>query len=207
MPPSVEGHWNHNIHVTLRLIEGAVPVGGRALDVGCGEGWLCRELQRRGAGEVVGVDPHRGSLESAAAAPGAKPGLSYVQGSLLALPLGPAQFDLVTCSAALHHLADLPAALRALAQMTAPGGTLAVVGLARSRRVRDHGADVAGAVATQALRLRHGRAPWETPAPKVWPPPHAYEEVERVSAEVLPGRRYRRHAAFRYTIRWRCPAA
>jgi 2-polyprenyl-3-methyl-5-hydroxy-6-metoxy-1,4-benzoquinol methylase len=206
VPPSVEGNWNHNIHVTLRLIEEVVPAGGRALDVGCGEGWLCREMQRRGAVEVVGVDPDRGSLESAAAAPGAQPGLLYVQGSLLALPLGPARFDLVACSAALHHLADLPTALRALARMTAPGGALAVIGLARSRRAGDYGADVAGVVATQALRLRHGRAPWETPAPKVWPPPHTYEEVERVSAGVLPGRRYRRHAMFRYTIMWRRPA-
>lgn len=38
--------WNHNIHYHP-LILGAVPYGSeRALDVGCGEGMLARELRR-----------------------------------------------------------------------------------------------------------------------------------------------------------------
>jgi 2-polyprenyl-3-methyl-5-hydroxy-6-metoxy-1,4-benzoquinol methylase len=47
--------WNHNIHY-YPLVLAAVPAGcRRALDVGCGEGQLTRELAVR-VPEVVGID-------------------------------------------------------------------------------------------------------------------------------------------------------
>ncbi|WP_326643526.1 methyltransferase domain-containing protein [Nonomuraea fuscirosea] len=48
--------WNHNIHYHPRILR-AVPDGAKsALDVGCGEGTLAREL-RRVVPHVTGIDP------------------------------------------------------------------------------------------------------------------------------------------------------
>ncbi|WP_150463283.1 class I SAM-dependent methyltransferase [Nesterenkonia ebinurensis] len=52
---SSRGRWNHNIHYH-RLILDAVPTDARsALDVGCGNGLLSKEL-RNTVPEVTGID-------------------------------------------------------------------------------------------------------------------------------------------------------
>jgi len=52
--------WNHNIHYH-RLILEAVPAGcQRALDVGCGEGMLARQVPC-----VAGIDQDAASIEMA----------------------------------------------------------------------------------------------------------------------------------------------
>jgi 2-polyprenyl-3-methyl-5-hydroxy-6-metoxy-1,4-benzoquinol methylase len=53
--------WNHNTHY-YPLVLAAVPDGcRRALDVGCGEGMLARELAAR-VPQVVGIDKHEPSI-------------------------------------------------------------------------------------------------------------------------------------------------
>lgn len=194
--------WNHNIHYGLELLE-IVPVGARdALDVGCGEGWLVREL-RQVVGHVVGID--RDEVSIAAAGESGKPeGVEYLAADFLSYPFELGSFDVVTAVASLHHM-DERAALARLAELVRPGGTLAVVGLARSHSPLDFAYDAAGAVATRAHQ--RVRTHWETPAPKVWPPPHTYAEVRRFGQEVLPGSRFRRRSMWRYVLTWNKPAA
>ena len=56
--------WNHNIHYHPKILQ-AVPNGAeRALDIGCGEGMLAREL-RSVVPEVTGIDLDTPSLELA----------------------------------------------------------------------------------------------------------------------------------------------
>jgi 2-polyprenyl-3-methyl-5-hydroxy-6-metoxy-1,4-benzoquinol methylase len=58
--------WNHDIHLH-RVALDAVQVGAqRALDVGCGEGVLSRDLHGT-IPEVVGLDLHGPSLDLARA--------------------------------------------------------------------------------------------------------------------------------------------
>ena len=64
--------------------------------------------------------------------------------------------------------------------------------------------DLAGAVATRILKLRHTY--WEHSAPTVWPPPLSYTETRRIAMPVLPGCRYRRHLLWRYSLTWSKPA-
>ena len=57
--------WNHNPQYQSVLLR-AVPAGcRRALDVGCGQGFLVRHLATR-ADEVIGIDRNTPSLEEAA---------------------------------------------------------------------------------------------------------------------------------------------
>jgi SAM-dependent methyltransferase len=194
------GRWNHNIHYGLELLRAVPASASVALDVGCGEGWLVRELSRV-VDHVIGVDLDE---ESVANAQGYAPrcGVEYIVGDFLTYPFERASFDLIISVAALHHM-DEEAALRRMAELLRPSGTLAVVGLGRSRSAADFAWDLAGAVTTRARRMT--KSSWETPAPKVWPPPHSYEELRRMSGLVLPGRQFQRRTMWRYVITWTKP--
>ena len=76
-------------------------------------------------------------------------GVEYVNGDFLTYDLRPESFDVIVSVAALHHM-NPAAALSRMRQLLRPGGTLAVVGLARSR-LHDLPADAAGVVAHRVL--------------------------------------------------------
>jgi 2-polyprenyl-3-methyl-5-hydroxy-6-metoxy-1,4-benzoquinol methylase len=191
--------WNHNIHYH-RLILEAVPPGARtALDVGTGDGLLARDL-RRVVPQVTGLDVDPTVLATARAL---DDGVAWVQGDVRTHPFPLESFDVVASVAVLHHLPDTDAALRRMADLTAPGGLLAIVGLARSSTPLDRAADVAGVLQHRLLVRR--RQVWEHSAPVVWPPSHTYSEVRRAAARVLPGMRWRRLPLWRYAILWTKP--
>src|SRR5262249_41288397 len=103
----------------------------------------------------------------------------------------------------LHHM-DARAALGRMDQLLVPGGTLAIVGLARSRLPADlpwEAAAVAG-----HLRYRLTKTYWEQPSPIVWPPPHTYAEIQALAQQVLPGVHFRRQLLWRYSLLWVKPA-
>lgn len=184
---------NHNLDVLRRLLAAEVPAGTArtGLDIGCGEGETARVLSGFVA-EVVGVDPDLPSIELARQQGGER--ITYVHGDAMTVALEPA--DVVTAVAVLHHL-DMVEGLRRLSTLVATGGVLLVVGLARSTYPTDLLHDVAGAVLSRVRRQ------WETPAPKVWPPPVTYREARQLAEATLPGVRYRRDPRFRYTLAWR----
>jgi ubiquinone/menaquinone biosynthesis C-methylase UbiE len=194
--------WNHNIHYARQLLE-RIPSGAQdALDVGCGEGWLVRELRQR-VSHIVGIDPDDGCL-AVARSFGEPAGVEYVQGDFLMYPFESESFDIVMAVASLHHF-DEAAGLKRMAELLSPGGTLFIVGLARTRSPADVAFDLAGAVSTRAHKLT--KQYWEAPAPKIWPPPHTYGELRRLSARVLPGRHFQRKAMWRYLLTWTKPTA
>lgn len=97
----------------------------RVLDVGCGEGWLVRELAKDGI-RVVGVDASAGLIEAARAAGGGEfHQVSY--DDLVTEPgrLGLASFDAVVCNFALLH-DDIEALLRAFAALLTHSGVLLI---------------------------------------------------------------------------------
>ena len=193
--------WNHNIHYGLELL-GSIPTGTTdALDVGCGEGWLVRELGRR-VEHVVGIDIDEASIRAARGHVGID-NVEYVQGEFLTYPFVTSSFDLITCVAALHHM-DEAAAVRRMADLLRPGGYLAVVGLGRSRLPMDLPWELAGAVSTRVHKLT--KTHWETPAPKIWPPPRSYAQLRRLSESMLPGCRFRRRVLWRYVLTWTKPS-
>ena len=191
--------WNHNIQYHPVVLAAVPPGCRRALDVGCGEGQLPRELRRR-VDEVVGLDPDGPGVALARAQAG--PGLSYVVGDVLTHPFEPASFDLVSSVATLHHL-DATAGLRRMAELLRPGGVLVVVGCARSELPRDLPWEVAAVVAHRLHRMT--KDVWEHPSPTAWPPPETYSGMRRLAADVLPGARYRRHLLWRYSLTWTKP--
>jgi SAM-dependent methyltransferase len=192
--------WNHNLHYGGQLLTSLPHEARVVLDAGCGDGTLTRRLGAM-VPMAVGLDVDQASLD-AARLQGGYP--HYVCGDLLAPPFADGSFDAVLSVATVHHM-DAAAALTSLAGLLRPGGLLAVVGLARRSLPRDLPRELAAAVATRALKVKHGGY-WEHPAPQVWPPPQTFAEVRRTAEEVLPGALVRRRILWRYVLTWTRPA-
>jgi SAM-dependent methyltransferase len=193
--------WNHNSH-HHRVLLAAVPAGARrVLDAGCGTGLLARRLQSR-AKQVVALDRHD-ILAVAAAHPDAG-NIDHVRGDLHDHPFRPGSFDAVTAVAVLHH-GDTATGLRRLAELVRPGGTVAVIGLARFD-LTSLPWDAVSLVTTRLRRRRTRQEEGPEQMPMVWPPPENYRGTRRIAESVLPGCEFRRRLYFRYTIVWTRPS-
>jgi len=95
----------------------------RVLDVGCGEGWLCRSLARHGI-ETVGIDVSAPLVEAArAAGDGRFEQLGYTELAGAAPQLG--RFDALACNFALLEQ-DIVPMLSDLHSLLKPGGHLVI---------------------------------------------------------------------------------
>ena len=99
--------------------------GGSALDVACGSGKLTARLAQIAGrdGRVVGLDF---SLQMLEVARRDHPGIEFIEGDALALPLADASFDATTIAFGLRNLADPVGGLREMLRVVKPGA-LAVV--------------------------------------------------------------------------------
>jgi SAM-dependent methyltransferase len=96
--------------------------GARALEVGCGNGSISAWLAERVApgGQAVAFDLDLSLVVEHA-------GLELRQGDILAGPVNPGDFDLVTARAVLHHVADPDAAIANLVASLRPGGAILLI--------------------------------------------------------------------------------
>lgn len=99
---------------------------GRVLDVGCGEGWLCRALRQHGV-DCLGAD---GSSELVNEARSADPHgdyrvLRFAQFDRLQQLVGDASIDVAVCNFVLLH-EDVSVILEAVQRALRPGGTLLI---------------------------------------------------------------------------------
>lgn len=98
---------------------------GDGLDVGCGTGVLAERLASQGL-TMTGLDPSEGMLEVLRQE---RPTVEAVHGSGTALPFEDDSFDLVTCVAVLHHVAEPGAVRETLGEMVRvvrPSGVVVV---------------------------------------------------------------------------------
>jgi len=192
--------WNHNIHyhdVVLR----AVPTNcRRALEVGCGQGLLARQLARQ-CEQVVAIDVDRDALSGGAAMSAAEARIEFVEGDVMTHPFSGGSFDLVTAVATLHHLPLKPALAR-FRSLLRSGGVLAVVGLYRLHTPGDYAWAAAALPASRIMGCLRQRA--EVGAP-VQHPGETLGEIRAACQTLLPGAVFRRHLFFRYSLIWRKP--
>jgi SAM-dependent methyltransferase len=106
-----------------RLERLGVGPGSRTLEVGCGNGsisaWLAQRVDP--GGQAVAVDLDLSLIDAQA------PELELRQADILAGPVEPKNFDLVTARAVLHHIADARAAIANLVASARPGGAILLI--------------------------------------------------------------------------------
>jgi SAM-dependent methyltransferase len=117
-----EGHdsyWLFNRDAFLDLVP---PPGRRTLELGCGEGRLCRDLKALGH-DMVGVDL---SPTLVAAAREADPAIEVHEADAAALPFADGAFDCVVAFMSLQDVEDLRGAVSEAARVLERSGRLCV---------------------------------------------------------------------------------
>jgi SAM-dependent methyltransferase len=112
--PSHDAYWHYR-DVFFALLP---PPRGPALEVGCGEGRVCRDLRARKY-DVVGLDA---APSLVAAAADADTDGRYVVGVAESLPFPDASFELVLAYNSLMDIADMPLGVAEAARVLRPGG-------------------------------------------------------------------------------------
>jgi len=106
---------------TVRAL--GLPPGATVVDLACGTGDLCRELDEQGL-HPVGADLSYGMLAAA------RTGAPLLQGDALRLPFPDGSVDGVTCGFALRNFASLPPFFAELGRIVRPGGRIALLEVA-----------------------------------------------------------------------------
>ena len=96
--------------------------GLHVLDAGCGEGYMSREIARRGAASIDGIDQSAALLAAARSDP--RPGVTFTEGSVASLPFPAGTFDLALANHLLNDLPDIDGPVSELARVLKPGGRL-----------------------------------------------------------------------------------
>jgi ArsR family transcriptional regulator len=110
------------------IVAAAAPASLTVVDAGCGDGSLTELLAERFS-SVIAVDHSPERLEAARARVDS-PKVSFRRGEVDHLPVQDAEADVVFLSLVLHHVPEIPAALREARRVLRPGGTLVVADLA-----------------------------------------------------------------------------
>jgi SAM-dependent methyltransferase len=140
-------HDGFNFPAFLELVP---PAGRRTLDLGCGEGRVGAELERRGH-RVIGVD------SSPAMVALARERHEALVGDACALPFGDGSFDLVVAYMSVMNLDDPEAGIREAARVLEPGGRLCTAVV--------HPIDGAGSFEGDELVITGS---YFAPEPKLW---------------------------------------
>jgi SAM-dependent methyltransferase len=114
--PGHDAYWSYR-DVFFELVP---PPGRRTLELGCGEGRVCRDLAARGH-RVVGLDAAPALL---AAAREADPDGEYVLADAAAVPFADGEFDLVVAYNSLMDIDDMQGAVCEAARVLEPGGRI-----------------------------------------------------------------------------------
>ena len=130
MTAGMDGRWRRAAVRAANLSK-----GGTALDVACGTGKLTAALAAKVGpeGRVEGVDLSPAMLDEAQRAFGAMPGIEFVLGNALSLPVADRSFDAATIAFGLRNLASFEDGFREMARAVRSGGRVVCLELSVPR--------------------------------------------------------------------------
>jgi SAM-dependent methyltransferase len=125
--------------------------GCKVLDLGAGNGWLCRRVAEMGF-DAVGVDIRDDAVDGLGAANTLRGSdqrrFACIAASFDCLPFRDRNFDITLFNASLHYALDLAAVLEEAERVTSPGGMIAILDSPF------YGSDEAGGAMVQEKRAR-----------------------------------------------------
>ncbi|AKK07106.1 Methyltransferase domain [Corynebacterium mustelae] len=192
-------YWNHNAayHPWLRRII----VKTRAdsvLDVGCGDGYLLAAVAPR-LERAVGVDVDSSSVDTARVRCADMQHVEFYVGDFLTTTFD-STFDVIVFSASIHHM-NFEAALRKARSLLNPGGTIAVIGLARNNTLLDYLWDGIWLPIVRLSSVVHREI--DVPPAPIVAPRMSLGEIKQTALNILPGAHIRRGLYYRYLLNWR----
>lgn len=120
-----EGMEDHHLPITepvLALME--LKPDDQVLDLGCGNGWLCRRVARLAPGaQVVGIDIAPEMVRRASAASREYPNLNFLEGVADKIPYDSAFFTKVISVESAYYWPDPAASVREIFRVLASGGS------------------------------------------------------------------------------------
>jgi demethylmenaquinone methyltransferase/2-methoxy-6-polyprenyl-1,4-benzoquinol methylase len=107
--------------------------GGSAIDVATGTGKVARSLKDRvgPGGRVLGVDLAPRMIDRARAAYGRRPGVEFLVGDAMQLPVEDAIFDAATIAFGMRNLPDYERGFAEMRRVVRPGGRVVCLEIAR----------------------------------------------------------------------------
>ena len=112
--PGEEPYEEDRVRLVMRLLGDLRPA--RILDIGCGDGYLCKRYAEAGiTARVQGLDISTGRLRYAAEL---SPGACFVAGRIDRIPFRDGAFPLVSAVEVIEHIEDPAAALREIARVS-----------------------------------------------------------------------------------------
>jgi ubiquinone/menaquinone biosynthesis C-methylase UbiE len=133
LAPTYDRRWSAYLNASLRMTldEVADLPADRVLDVACGTGQLLAVLAgRSNSPELVGIDRVPAMLNVARLKLGQR--ATILECEATQLPFDDADFQLVTCTNALHYFPDIDAALREIRRVISPNGNLIITDWCRN---------------------------------------------------------------------------
>ena len=118
--PGHDSYWRFHREAFLPLVP---PPGRLAMDIGCGEGRLTRDLSRLGH-RVLGIDASPAMVTAAASVPGAAG--QVAAGDAAALPVADAAADCAVAFMSLQDIDHMEQAVAEAARALVPGGRLVI---------------------------------------------------------------------------------
>lgn len=191
-------YWNHNSAYHPWVLEKTRGCQ-RVLDVGCGNGELALMLALDGH-SVTGIDPSDECIaEARVRAHGEK-----VRFDCTTFENFEAEepFDAIVFVASIHHM-DMEKAIAKAKGLLAPGGVIAIVGLASPSSALDHAIELLRVIPSWISSKMHHMRPSEDlgiPTSYVMP---TMAQVREVASRLLPGAAIRHGLHWRYLLAWR----
>jgi SAM-dependent methyltransferase len=96
--------------------------GQKYLEVGCGNGTLCKHMAREYRMDVTGADVAPDQIERAQKDAEYMPNLRFMVLDATELPFDDASFNIVLSSGVMHHIREWPDAIEEIARVLRPGG-------------------------------------------------------------------------------------